>query len=57
MSSELAPYNWFSGGDRVSIYEDGTLEIQHEGVAYRAPFWKWVDAAEYDNLEHGAASK
>lgn len=43
--NEIPKYSYFDGGDRVSIYDDGTVEIQHEGRAWRASFKAWVQLA------------
>lgn len=45
--SEIPAHSWFFGGDRVSIYEDRTVEIQHDGVAFRATMERWVEAATW----------
>jgi hypothetical protein len=43
--THIPPYNYFAGTDRVSVYEDGTLEIQNGDAVYRAPIASWVRLA------------
>jgi hypothetical protein len=51
--SEIPIYSRFAGEDRVSIYSDGSVEIQHEGRSYRAMPERWVEAAEATNRLYG----
>ncbi len=43
--NEIPTFSHFSGADRVSIYEDGTLEIQHGDHSYRSTPALWISAA------------
>ena len=56
VSGEIPTFSWFGGetmdGDlRVSIYEDGTVEIQHGKRVFRAHPAIWADAAETFNAK------
>lgn len=44
--SEIAAMSWFGAdGQRVSVYKDGTVEIQWDKHSYRATPHLWVRAA------------
>lgn len=56
MSDEIPAFSWFGadaetvgGSQRVSIYADGTVEIQHGNRVYRALPAKWILAAAATN--------
>jgi hypothetical protein len=49
MSGTIPIYSRFIGDDRVSIYDDESVEIQHGGRAYRATIARWVESAEMVN--------
>lgn len=47
--SDQAIYSWFDGDKRMSIYADGTVELQADGVSRRAPIDVWLAAAAHFN--------
>ena len=51
---EQATYSWFGvDGERVSIYPDGTVEVQEGERSFRAKPHSWVLAAETFNRTYG----
>jgi len=52
--NETPTFSWFGeetmgGSQRVSIYSDGTVEIQHGDLSFRAVPAEWVLAAAAAN--------
>jgi hypothetical protein len=48
----LPIYSWFSGGDsrlRVSVYPDGSVELQEGCASFRASISRWMEAARIVN--------
>jgi hypothetical protein len=48
----LPIYSWFSGGEsglRVSLYPDGSVELQEGRASFRAPISRWMEAARIVN--------
>ena len=47
--SDVPAVSWFSGDSRVSVYDDGAVEIQHGGRSYLASVERWIEVADLVN--------